>query len=56
MRTLRGGVDQFETTKKAMPKLLLVNTHDPCQNAIVDRKRSNFLLIWLIRKGFSPSK
>ncbi len=27
-------VDQFATIKSAKPKLLLVNTHDPCQNAI----------------------
>ncbi len=45
-------VDQFATLKFAKPKVL--NTHDPYQNA--DRKGSNFLLIWLIRKGFSPAK
>ncbi len=36
----------------AKPKLL-VNTHDPCQNAIVTSQR---VLIWLTRKGFSPAK
>ena len=51
-------VDQFATIKSAKPKLLhvLVNTHDPCQNAIVrSQKESTFLLIWLIRKGFLPA-
>ncbi len=46
-------VDQFATIKSAKPKLLLVNTHDLFQNAIV---KSTFLLIWLIRKRFSPAK
>ena len=41
-------VDQFATIKSA-----LVNTHDPCQNAIV---RSQRFLIWLIRKSLSPAK
>ena len=45
--------DQFATIKIAKPKLLLVNAHDPCQNAIV---RSQRVLIWLIHKGFSPAK
>ncbi len=49
-------VNQFPTIKSAKSKLLLVNTHDPCQNAIVRLQRVNFLLIWLIRKGFSPAK
>ena len=43
-------VDQFAITKFAK------NTHDPCQNAIVRSQRSTFLLILLIRKGFSPAK
>ncbi len=44
-------VDQF--AKSAKPKLLLVNTHDPCQNAIVRSQRVKFsALIWLIRKSF----
>ncbi len=47
-------VNQFPTIKSAKSKL--VNTHDPCQNAIVRLQRVNFLLIWLIRKGFSPAK
>ena len=46
-------VDQFSKIKSAK---LSKYTHDPCQNTIVDRKGSNFLLIWLIRKGFSPAK
>ncbi len=46
-------VDQFTTIKSAKPKLLLVNTHDPFQNAIV---RSQRVMIWLIRKGFSLAK
>ena len=36
-------VDQFATLKSAKPKLLLVNTHDPCQNAIVRSQRVKFL-------------
>ena len=32
-------VDQFASMKSAKPKLLLVNTHDPCQNAIVRSQR-----------------
>ncbi len=35
-------VDQFATLKSAKPKLLLVNTHDPCQNAIVRSQRVKF--------------
>ncbi len=38
-------VDQFEfvvLNKIAKPKLLLVNTHDPCQNAIVRSQKVNF--------------
>ncbi len=35
-------VDQFATIKSAKPKLLLVNTHDPCQNAIVKSQRVTF--------------
>ncbi len=35
-------VDQFATIKSAKPKLLLVNTHDPCQNAIVRSQRVKF--------------
>ncbi len=35
-------LDQFATIKFAKPKLLLVNTHDPCQNAIVRSQRVNF--------------
>ncbi len=35
-------VDQFATIKFAKPKLLLVNTHDPCQNAIVRSQRVKF--------------
>ena len=35
-------VDQFATIKSAKPKLLLINTHDPCQNAIVRSQRVNF--------------
>ena len=34
--------DQFATIKSAKPKLLLVNTHDPCQNAIVRSQRVKF--------------
>ena len=34
--------DQFATIKSAKPKLLLVNTHDPCQNAIVRLQRVKF--------------
>ena len=49
-------VDQFATIKSTKPKLLLVNTHDPCQNAIVRSQRVNFSADWLIRKGFSPAK
>ena len=35
-------VDQFATIKPAKPKLLLVNTHDPCQNAIVRSQKVKF--------------
>ncbi len=35
-------VDQFATIKSAKPKLLLVNTHDPCQNAIVRSKNNSY--------------
>ena len=35
-------VDQFATIKSAKPKLLLVNTHDPCQNTIVRSQRVTF--------------
>ncbi len=35
-------VDQFATIKSAKPKLLLVNTHDLCQNAIVRSQRVKF--------------
>ena len=35
-------VDQFATIKSTKPKLLLVNTHDPFQNAIVRSQRVNF--------------
>ena len=35
-------VDQFATIKSAKPKLLLVNTHYPCQNAIVRSQRVKF--------------
>ncbi len=35
-------VDQFTTIKSAKPKLLLVNTHDPFQNAIVRSQRVKF--------------
>ena len=35
-------VDQFATIKSAKPKLVLVNTHDPCQNAIVRSQRVKF--------------
>ncbi len=48
-------VDQFATIKSAKP-ITKKNTHDPCQNAIVRSQRVTFLLIWLIRKGFSPAK
>ena len=48
-------VDQFATIKSAKPKLLLVNTI-LAKTQYLDRKRSKFLLIWLIRKGFSPAK
>ena len=34
-------VDSFATIKSAKPKLLLVNTHDPCQNAIDRSQRVN---------------
>ena len=49
-------VDQFALITSAKPKLLLVNTHDPCQNAIVRSQRVKFFADWLIRKGFSPAK
>ncbi len=35
-------VVQFATIKSTKPKLLLVNTHDPCQNAIVRSQRVKF--------------
>ena len=35
-------VDQFATIKSAKPKLLLVNTHNPCQDAIVRSQRIKF--------------
>ena len=35
---------------RAKLKLVLVNTHDPCQNAIVRSQRVNFSADWLIRK------
>ena len=35
-------VDQFATIKSAKPKLLLVNTHDPFQNAIVRSQKVKF--------------
>ena len=35
-------VDQFTTIKSTKPKLLLVNTHDPCQNAIIRSQRVKF--------------
>ncbi len=54
-RTLHAMVDQFATIKSTKPKLLLVNTI-LAKTQYLDRKRSKFLLIWLIRKGFSPAK
>ena len=35
-------VDQFARIKSAKPKLLLVNTHDPCQNTIARSQRVKF--------------
>ncbi len=44
-------VDQF-----AKPKLLLVNTHDPCQNAIVRSQRVKFSADLTHSQRFSPAK
>ena len=48
-------VDQFATIKSAKPKLLLVNTHDPCQNAIVRSQRVNFSADLAHSQRFSPA-
>ncbi len=37
-----GGLINYGNNKIAKPKLLLVNTHDPYQNAIVRSQRVNF--------------
>ena len=47
-------VDQFATIKSA--KLLLVNTHDPCQNTIVRSQRVNFSADLAHSQGFSHAK
>ena len=48
-------VDQFATIKSAKPILLLVDTHDPCQNA--DRKGSTYFSADLAHwQRFSPAK
>ncbi len=46
-------VEQFATIKSAKPKLLLVNTHDSCQNAIVRVNISTYLAHL---QRFSPAK
>ncbi len=43
-------VDQFATIKSAKPKLLLVNTHDSCQNALAKGQ------IFAHSQRFSPAK
>ena len=50
--------DQFATIKSAKPKLLIVNTHDPCQNAIVAcrSQKVNIYPDLAHHKGFSPAK
>ncbi len=47
-------LDQFATIKSAKPKLLLVNTHDPCQNAIVRSQRVKFSAD--LAQSFLPAK
>ena len=49
-------VDQFATIKSAKPKLLLVNTHDPCQNAIVRSQRIKFSADLAHSQKFSSAK
>ena len=49
-------VDQFATIKSAKPKLLLVNTHDPCQNAIVRSQRVKFSADLAHSQRFLPAK
>ncbi len=49
-------VDQFATIKSAKPKLLLVNTHDPCQNTIVRSQRIKFSTDLAHSQKFSSAK
>ncbi len=49
-------VDQFATIKSAKPILLLVDTHDPCQNAIAKGQRTFLLIRDKVREGLATAK